>query len=157
MRRTTTAASHLHSAAIYNLLLFDNCNLFWQRSSRLKRDGLHPNRASSQMLAANMFYSILPNPASNIHHRHRFARSQADTPKDLCAFSSGSAINFTTLVCLGPSNIKPNESIIQTQGHASQHDPSQPIEPLKEDVIYYVFVQLVLPLLLFSGFKWFVI
>lgn len=36
----------------------DNFNLFWNRSSFFKADGLHPNRLGSRMLAANFQYAV---------------------------------------------------------------------------------------------------
>lgn len=53
----------------------DSVNLFWECYPLFKHDGLHPNRAGSRMLAANMSYSILSNSRvcamdNNIQHPH---------------------------------------------------------------------------------------
>ena len=40
------------------LNFIDNFNLFWGRSSLFNRDGLHPNKRGSQMLAANLARGI---------------------------------------------------------------------------------------------------
>lgn len=48
----------------YNVAFIDNFNLFWERREFYWRDGLHPNRAGSRRLTANMSYSL----------QHLFAR-----------------------------------------------------------------------------------
>lgn len=47
-----------HVCRSYCFTFIDNFNLFWRRSSLFKSDGLHPNRQGSNMLAANLRYSV---------------------------------------------------------------------------------------------------
>lgn len=43
----------------HNLGFIHNFDLFWNRSSFFSRDGVHPNRLGSRMLAVNMQYIVL--------------------------------------------------------------------------------------------------
>ncbi|KAK0131111.1 hypothetical protein N1851_034186 [Merluccius polli] len=46
----------------HNIGLIDNFNLFWNRSSLFRTDGVHPNWLGSQMLAANMQHAVQSAP-----------------------------------------------------------------------------------------------
>ena len=39
---------------VHNIGFIDNYNLFWNRFSLFRTDGVHPNRLGSRMLAANL-------------------------------------------------------------------------------------------------------
>ena len=45
-----------------NVGFIDNFNLFWNRRSLFNNDGVHPNRAGSQMLSANIQHTVLSYP-----------------------------------------------------------------------------------------------
>lgn len=42
----------------YDLGFIDNFNLFWNRYSFYKQDGIHPNKLGSRMLAANFQHAV---------------------------------------------------------------------------------------------------
>uniref|UniRef100_A0A3P9LXI4 SGNH hydrolase-type esterase domain-containing protein n=1 Tax=Oryzias latipes TaxID=8090 RepID=A0A3P9LXI4_ORYLA len=54
----------LHSASSLNRFVFiDNFNLFWNRTSFYKTDGIHPSPLGSNVLAANIRHSVQTSPA----------------------------------------------------------------------------------------------
>lgn len=42
----------------FNFTFIDNFNLFWNRPSVYKGDGVHPNRLGTQMLSANLHHAV---------------------------------------------------------------------------------------------------
>ena len=42
----------------YGVTFIDNLNLFWERRQLYWRDGLHPKRAGSRMITANLSYCL---------------------------------------------------------------------------------------------------
>lgn len=46
------------TAATYGFNFIDNFNLFWDRSSFYRNDGLHPNRQGTSFLVANIRYAV---------------------------------------------------------------------------------------------------
>uniref|UniRef100_A0A0F8AZE7 SGNH hydrolase-type esterase domain-containing protein n=1 Tax=Larimichthys crocea TaxID=215358 RepID=A0A0F8AZE7_LARCR len=46
------------TSRIYNFGFIDNFNLFWDRDSLFKLDGIHPNKRGSQMLCANLQHAV---------------------------------------------------------------------------------------------------
>uniref|UniRef100_A0A8C7WWQ3 SGNH hydrolase-type esterase domain-containing protein n=1 Tax=Oryzias sinensis TaxID=183150 RepID=A0A8C7WWQ3_9TELE len=62
--RLLSLSSWLHSASSLNRFVFiDNFNLFWNRTSFYKTDGIHPSPLGSNVLAANIRYSVQTSPA----------------------------------------------------------------------------------------------
>ena len=52
--------SWLQEACLVNQLCFiDNFNLFWNRPSFYRNNGIHPSRLGSQILSYNVFYFVL--------------------------------------------------------------------------------------------------
>uniref|UniRef100_A0A3B5ABG5 SGNH hydrolase-type esterase domain-containing protein n=1 Tax=Stegastes partitus TaxID=144197 RepID=A0A3B5ABG5_9TELE len=46
----------------HNVGFIDNFNLFWNRSSFFRPDGVHPNKLGSRILAANLLYTVQSSP-----------------------------------------------------------------------------------------------
>ena len=46
----------------HSIAFVDNFNLFWNRSSFFRPDGLHPNHAGNRMLAANLQHAVHSHP-----------------------------------------------------------------------------------------------
>uniref|UniRef100_A0A3B5A9A4 SGNH hydrolase-type esterase domain-containing protein n=1 Tax=Stegastes partitus TaxID=144197 RepID=A0A3B5A9A4_9TELE len=57
--RNMSLNSWLISACkIHNLAFIDNFNLFWNRSTFYRTDGIHPNKLGSSVLAGNILYAV---------------------------------------------------------------------------------------------------
>ena len=48
----------LSACSAHNACFIDNFNLFWNRPSFFRPDGVHPNRLGSRMLAANLLHAV---------------------------------------------------------------------------------------------------
>uniref|UniRef100_A0A3P9MDL0 SGNH hydrolase-type esterase domain-containing protein n=1 Tax=Oryzias latipes TaxID=8090 RepID=A0A3P9MDL0_ORYLA len=62
--RLLSLSTWLQSVASLNKFVFiDNFNLFWNRTSFYKNDGIHPSPLGSNVLAANIRHSVQTSPA----------------------------------------------------------------------------------------------
>uniref|UniRef100_A0A667Z3U5 SGNH hydrolase-type esterase domain-containing protein n=1 Tax=Myripristis murdjan TaxID=586833 RepID=A0A667Z3U5_9TELE len=61
--RTLALHTWLQSAcAMHNAFFIDNFNLFWNRPSFYRNDGIHPSALGGRILTENMFYTVLNTP-----------------------------------------------------------------------------------------------
>ena len=44
--------------SLHNMFYIDNFNLFWERSSFFRKDGIHPTILGARKLSGNIFHSV---------------------------------------------------------------------------------------------------